>query len=174
MQFLILGLLLSGPLSAYETRKQFSGGISLFYSASLGSIQRALGVLDSQGWVTREESGGTGRPRHLYFITESGREAWRDWMLSPITESDAEQIALSKVYLLGNMAPEDRVEAIMLLRRRAAADLERLVELRVEIDATPASEQLGDVARFRLATLDYGIRAHDLMGRWLSELESSC
>ena len=173
MQFLILGLLLYGPLSGYEIRKQFTGGISLFYSASLGSIQRALGVLDSQGWVTKEESVGTGRPRHLHSITELGRQAWRDWMLSPITESDAEQTALSKVYVLGSMPPEDHAECIMLLRRRARVDFERLVELRAEIDATPAPEQLRDVARFRLATLDYGIRAHDLMGRWLSELESS-
>ena len=94
-------------------------------------------------------------------------------MLSTITESDAEQTALSKVYLLGSMPPEDHAECIMLLRRRARVDFERLVELRAEIDATPAPEQLRDVVRFRLATLDYGIRAHDLMGRWLSELESS-
>ena len=172
MQFLILGLLLHGPLSGYEVRKRFTAGISLFYSASLGSIQRALGVLESRGWATKQESAGSVRPRHLYSITESGRAAWRDWMLSPITESDAEQTALAKVYLLGSMAPDDRAEALTLLRRRAAADLERLVALRTDLDTTPVPEQLRDVARFRLATLDYGIRAHELMERWLDELES--
>ena len=173
MQFLILGLLLHGPLSGYELRKQFTAGISLFYSASLGSIQRALGVLDSQGWVTKQGSVGTGRPKHLYSITQAGRKAWRDWMLSPITESDAEQIALAKVYVLGDLPSEDRAEGIALLRRRAAEDFERLVALRAEIDTTSAPEKLADVARFRFATLDYGIRAHELMVRWLNELESS-
>jgi len=172
MQFLILGLLLPGPLSGYELRKRFTAGISLFYSASLGSIQRALGVLDSQGWVTKHEAADSHRPRHLYSVTASGRAAWRDWMLSPITESDAEQTALAKVYLLGSMTSEDRAEALTLLRRRAVADLERLVTLRTELDTTPVPEQMRDVARFRLATLDYGIRTHELMVCWLDELES--
>ncbi|KDA06784.1 hypothetical protein DC31_07180 [Microbacterium sp. CH12i] len=170
MQFLILGLLIHGPLSAYEVRKRFTADISLFYSASLGSIQRALGMLDSQGWATKQVFSGPGRPKHLYAITESGREAWRDWMLSPITESDAEQGALAKVYLLGSMAPEDRAEVVTLLRRRTTADLERLTALRIEIDATPIPEPFRDVARFRRATLDYGVRAHELMARWLDEL----
>ncbi|ALJ21738.1 PadR family transcriptional regulator [Microbacterium sp. No. 7] len=173
MQFLILGLLLHGPLSAYELRKRFTAGISLFYAASLGGIQRALGVLEAQGRVTKEASAGPGRPKHLYAVTESGRAAWHDWMLSPITESDAEQIGLAKVYLLGSMPPEDRAEVVSLLRRRTAADLERLTALRAEIDATPIPERSRDVARFRRATLDYGIRAHELMVRWLDELESA-
>lgn len=173
MQFLILGLLLHGPLSGYGLRKQFAAGISLFYSASLGGIQRSLGLLEARGWVTKQESADSRRPRHLYVITESGREVWRDWMLAPITESDAEQVALAKVYLLGSLPPENRGESIDLLRHRAAADLDRLARLRAEIDVTRVPEELKETVRFRLATLDYGIRAHELMVRWLSELESA-
>lgn len=171
MQFLILGLLIHGPLSAYELRKRFTADISLFYSASLGSIQRALGLLDSQRWATKHVVSGPGRTKHLYAITESGRESWRAWMLSPITESDAEQVGLTKVYLLGSMPPEDRAAVVALLRRRTTADLERLTTLQVELDAAPIPEQFLDVARFRRATLEYGVRAHELMARWLDELE---
>ena len=173
MQFLILGLLLHGPLSAYDLRKRFTAGISLFYSASLGSIQRALGALEAQGWVTTEVVTGPGRRKHLHTVTESGRNAWREWMVSPISESDAEQVALAKVYLLGSMPPEDRDEVIGALRRRAGADLDRLTSLRAEIDAQTVPEQFRDVMRFRQATLDYGIRSHELMTRWLDELESA-
>ena len=49
MRFLILGILLDGPLSLYDMRKQFAAGISLFYTASSGSIQRALGQLARMG-----------------------------------------------------------------------------------------------------------------------------
>lgn len=170
MQFVILGLLLEGPLSAYELRKRFTAGISLFYSASLGSIQRALALLDSRGWVTKDEARASGRPKHLYAVTPAGRDAWRDWMLSPLTEADTEQIALAKVYLLGSLERQDRAECIALLRRRAGADLERLIALRASIRTTPVPEELQDVARYRLATLDYGIRAHELMARWLDEV----
>jgi DNA-binding PadR family transcriptional regulator len=173
VQFLILGLLLHGPLSGYGLRKQFTAGISLFYSASLGGIQRSLALLDARGWVARQASADSGRSRYLYSITDSGREAWRDWMLSPITESNAEQTALAKVYLLDSLPTEDRGDCIDLLCRRAASDLNRLARLRAEIDVAHAPKQLEEAARFRLATLDYGIRAHELMVRWLGELEAA-
>lgn len=173
MQFVILGLLLRGPLSAYEVRKRFTAGISLFYSASLGSIQRALQALDAQGWVTQDEVTDSGRPKHLFTITESGQRAWRDWMGAPVTDSDAEQTTLAKVFLLGSLPPEARADSLAHLRERADADLERLTALRADIQATPAAEPLQDVMRYRLATLDYGIRAHELMVRWLNELESA-
>lgn len=123
--------------------------------------------------MTKDELSDSGRPKHLYSITESGHETWRGWMLSPITDSDAEQITLAKVYLLGSMPSENRVESLALLRRRADADLERLTVLRAGIHVAPVREQEQDVARYRLATLDYGIRAHELMVRWLDELESA-
>lgn len=173
MQFLILGLLLHEPLSAYDVRKRFSAGISLFYAASLGGIQRALSVLHTQGWATKQALAGAGRPKHVYSITESGAAAWRDWMLEPITESDAEQSALAKVYLLGSMALEDRADVIRTLNERAARDLERLTALRTQLDASLVPDELRDIARFRRATLDYGIRSHELMSQWLSEVEPS-
>ena len=94
-------------------------------------------------------------------------------MRAPIAGSDAEQTALAKVYLLGSLTPGDRASSIDQLRRRAETDLGRLVALRAEIDVTAVPPQLRETARFRLATLDYGIRAHELMVRWLNELEFS-
>ncbi len=53
MQQVILGLLiLHGPLSLYAVQRQFQQGVSLFYSASFGSIQRALKQLAEQGLAT--------------------------------------------------------------------------------------------------------------------------
>lgn len=42
MANVILGLLMLWPQSLYELTKSFEAGISLFYSASTGSIKRAL------------------------------------------------------------------------------------------------------------------------------------
>lgn len=75
------------------------------------------------------------------------------------------------MYLLGSMPPEDRAEVVTLLRRRTTTDLERLTALRIEIDATPIPELFRDIARFRRATLDYEVRAHELLACWLDELE---
>ncbi|MFD2757608.1 PadR family transcriptional regulator [Gulosibacter faecalis] len=173
MRFVLLGLLLQRPCSAYELRKQFTTGISLFYSASLGSIQRALEVLEAKGLVEKHRSTDTGRPKNLYVITGPGREAWREWMRSPITESDVEQVTLAKIYLLGSMPREEQEGVLTVIRGRVTTDLERLVRLREEIHATTVPEQHRQTAHYRLATLDYGVRAHELMADWLDELRTS-
>ena len=77
MQYVILGLLLGGPLSLYDVRKRFSAGISLFYSASLGSLQRALQQLVADGSVTVADAVGDARGKKLHSVTERGRERWR-------------------------------------------------------------------------------------------------
>ncbi|OUZ09700.1 hypothetical protein BHE97_09545 [Aeromicrobium sp. PE09-221] len=171
MQFLILGLLLDGPLSLYDLRKRFASGISLFYAASFGSIQRALGHLESNGWATRVDADDSRRRKKLYVIEESGRSAWREWMLSPITGTDPEPTMLAKVYLLGRLPDQDRGECLRLLRERIVGDEEALASLATGLDETEIPGDLREVYRYRRATLDYGIRVHTLMTQWLDELE---
>ncbi|MBM9464993.1 helix-turn-helix transcriptional regulator [Aeromicrobium sp. YIM 150415] len=173
MQFLILGLLLDGPLSLYDVRKRFAAGISLFYAASFGSIQRALGQVESKGWVTRVDADDSRRRKKLYVIEDSGRRAWREWMLSPITGSDPEPTMLAKVYLLGSLPAADRGDCLRMLRERIAADADRLVSLAAELDETEIPDDVREVYGYRRATLDHGIRAQALTARWLDELETS-
>ena len=171
MQFLILGLLLDGPLSLYDVRKRFAAGISLFYAASFGGIQRALAQLESHEWVTRVDAEDSRRRKRLYVIEDAGRRAWREWMLSPITGSDAEPLILAKVYLLGSLPAGDRGECLRMLRERVAADADRLTSLAMELDETEIPDDAREVFGYRRATLDYGIRSHALMAQWLDELE---
>ena len=51
MAHVILGLLLIAPQSLYGLVKAFEAGVSLFYSASSGSIKRALDGLLAQGLI---------------------------------------------------------------------------------------------------------------------------
>ena len=80
MQFVILGLLMIAPMSLYDLHKQFAAGPSLFYSASFGSLQRALRQLIAQGWATVTDASSSGRPRNLHAPTAEGIAAWREWM----------------------------------------------------------------------------------------------
>lgn len=171
MQFLILGILLDGPHSLYDVRKRFAAGISLFYAASFGSIQRALGQLVSQGWVTTTDADDSPRRKRLYIINEAGRAAWREWMHAPITASDAEPAMLAKVYLLGQLPAADRGACVAVLRARISADADRLTSLAEQHDAAVVPDDAHEIYRYRRATLDYGLRAHDLVLQWLDELE---
>ena len=123
---MILGLLLSGPLSLYDVRKRFAAGISHFYSASSGSIERALRRLVSEGTATVAAEAGSARGRRLYRITDAGRAAWREWMHAPTPPgSDAETTALAKVFLLGRLDdPHEQAQVLSGIRAEAEASRE--------------------------------------------------
>lgn len=173
MQFLILGILLGGPLSLYDVHKHFAGGISLFYAASFGSIQRALRQLEEKGWVHAVEAEDSRRRKKLHMLTEAGRAAWREWMHEPITGSDAEPTILARVYLLGHLPKGERSDCLEKMRARLTGDLDALESLAVRVDSVAIPDDAADAHRYRRATLDYGIRSHSLALAWLEDLRRS-
>lgn len=173
MQFLILGILLEGPLALYDVHKRFTGGISLFYAASFGSIQRALRLLDGQGWAAPVDAPDARRRKKLYVISAAGRRAWQEWMLSPLTGSDSEQMMLARVYLLGSLPESERAATIAMIRSRISEDGAALSDLARHVDDAEVPNDLAAVVRYRRATLEFGIRSHALALEWLDELEKS-
>lgn len=171
MRFVILGLLLSGPLSLYDVHKQFSGSISLFYAASFGSIQRALKQAQAEGWVTVEASSDSRRGKKLYEVTALGRKEWHEWMMTPVTGSNAESLMLAKAYLLGRLPVVERSECLAVLRAKMVEDAEALTSLAADLDNIETAPRLREVYRYQRATLNYGIRSHALALAWLDELE---
>lgn len=172
MQFVILGLLMIAPMSLYDLHKQFAAGPSLFYSASFGSLQRALRQLETRGWVTVTDASSSGRRRNLHAPTPEGIEAWREWMREPIGGANAETSMLAKVFLLG-LLPEgaERDAALGVLRAGAEAALAELRAVAAGLDAASIPDEYAGIFRYQRATLDYGLRSHELALAWLSELD---
>ncbi len=172
MQYVILGLLLTGPLSLYDVRKRFAAGISLFYGAGFGSIQRALRQLVDAGAVTVTEASDSRRGKKLYALTDDGRRRWRAWMLEPIpVGQEAETLILAKVFLLGRLAEQDDRAAVLAAAREcAASSLAGLRDLDAGLDGAAVPEEHRTAFGYQRATLVYGLRAHDLLATWLAEL----
>ncbi|WP_109210378.1 MULTISPECIES: PadR family transcriptional regulator [Microbacterium] len=171
MQQVILGLLiLHGPLSLYAVQRHFQQGVSLFYSASFGSIQRALKQLAALGYATVTDAASDARGTKPYTVTDAGRQAWRDWMVSPVAGADAETTMLARVFFLGLLHPQERGPVLDALRSRIDTDLAELETVARSIDAGEIPAQYADVFRFQRATLDYGIRSHRLARDWLEDL----
>lgn len=171
MQFVILGLLLGGPLSLYDLQKRFASGISLFYSTSSGSIQRALQHLAADGAVIVADADDTRRGRKVHRITDIGRARWRAWMIAPVADgTDAETTVLAKVFLLGRLdLADDRAQVVRGVRAYVDESSRVLEELAADLDARAPDL---DASRRRLlvfqrATLDYGLRSHALMREWI-------
>lgn len=172
MQQVILGLLiLHGPLSLYAVQRLFEQGVSLFYSASSGSIQRALRQLAERGLATATDASAGARASKPYAVTEAGRRTWHDWMVSPLDGGDAETTMLAKVFFLGLVADVgERDRVVDTIRTRIAADLAELEGLAAGLDAADVPPEHADVFAFQRATLDYGIRSHRLAREWCEEL----
>ena len=175
MHYVILGLLLDGPMSLYDVQKRFASGLAHFYSASSGSIERALRQIVADAHATTTDDPHSTRRRRLYRISPAGVAAWRAWMHAPTARgADAETTVLAKVFLLGRLDDDAEQRAALAgLRRESEAARDRLKAVATDVD----SQARGfDAAQQRVfvpqrATLDYGIRAHELLVGWLGELE---
>lgn len=174
MQQVILGLLiLHGPLSLYAVQRQFTQGVSLFYSASFGSIQRALRQLLERGLVTVDEASADARGRKPYTVTDAGVTAWREWMREPVVGGDLETTALSKTFFLGLLDdPGARREVVDGIRARIETDLAELQTVERSLDAAAVPPEYAEVFRFQRATLEYGIRSHEHARAWFEALST--
>lgn len=160
MAHVILGLLMLWPQSLYELTKNFEAGVSLFYSASTGSIKRALDRLLDAGWIGVHAERGP-RGKKVYEITEAGSEEFRRWMLDGSFGGDSETAILARTYFLGLIPAQDRGIVAGHVQRRISEDLARLERLEALLPTIDVPEGLQEVATYQRATLEYGL----LVGR---------
>ncbi|MBR8742373.1 PadR family transcriptional regulator [Nocardiopsis sp. MG754419] len=166
MAHVILGMLLITPQSLYDLIKSFEAGVSLFYSASSGSIKRALDGLLARGHIEVASVEAGARGRKVYRVTDAGHEEFRSWMLGEPTGPDTEVSALSRLYFLGLIEPDERAPVLRRITERFEADLARLTELDRRIDARDIPEEYHDILEHQRATLAYGIAAQRFAIDW--------
>lgn len=170
MAHVILGLLLIAPRSLYDLIKGFESGVALFYSASSGSIKRSLDALLEQGRIEVAHVEPGGRGRKTYRVTDAGRAHFHEWIRSTPSGSDIETAALSRLYFLGLVPPDERGDVLRAVTGRIEADLATLTRLEDSLESVEVPADLTDVARFQRATLDYGLASHRFAAKFLTDL----
>ncbi|MDX5318420.1 MAG: PadR family transcriptional regulator [Actinomycetes bacterium] len=165
----ILGLLLTGPQTLYSLRKHFERVISLFYSASLGSLRTAVLALEERGLVTASDGVVSGRNRRTYAITDAGRAAFREWMASPIT-GDLERTALAKLFFLGHLPAAERPRVLASITARVENDEAELIALARQLDSLEVPERHRDLFRYQRLVLDYGLLTHRVAREFFAEI----
>ncbi|UFU08112.1 PadR family transcriptional regulator [Ruania halotolerans] len=166
MAHVILGLLLIGPQSLYGLVKAFEAGPSLFYSASSGSIKRALDGLLADGLIEVVSSDPGARGKKVYGVTDAGAAAFRHWMTSEIVGPDLETAILPRQFFLGLIAPSERAEVLRLIVARIETDLARLESLDQHLDTLEVPDGYQDIAAHQRATLSYGLDSHRFAADW--------
>lgn len=168
MAHVILGLLLIYPQSLYDLIKNFEAGVSLFYSASSGSIKRALDNLLAAGSIEVASTEAGARGRKVYQVTDRGKGEFHAWMTGPFS-GNLETAALSRLYFLGLITAEERPPVLQRMRDATAAQLTQLTTLRDQISTLEIPDELREVAQFQSATLDYGIHSHQASLDWFTD-----
>lgn len=172
MANVILGLLLLRSMSLYDLIRAFEAGVSLIYSASSGSIKRALDSLLAAGHVEVESIDKGARGRKVYRVTTAGRDAFHTWMVGDISESNTETAALSRLHFLGLIEPAERAGVLTRIEARIAADLAQFEALTAEVEQFVVPPELADVARYQKATLAYGLASHRFALDWFRTLRA--
>lgn len=171
MENVILGLLMIRPMTVYEINGAFKAGISLFFSASYGSIQSALGKLLESGKISFEESDETGRHKKTYSVTGKGKDAFHAWMESPLPEGKLEVNILSKIYFLGLVrGARTRLAILRDIRARIDNAMDELRDLKTAETGKKRSGKAAEVSFYQMRILDYGINSLSAAQKWVDEM----
>ena len=198
MDKIILGILMLYRMTAYELRNFIKNNFKSMYSDSLGSIQAALKKLFELEMVTFEELVEKGVNKKRYSITETGREALIEWIKIPINTSKTKNYDFGKLFFMGYVSKKDQKTLIDKIILSLEEEYEALKKLKESIDADEESEEIKnylltdieykeriknldkgkelienirEISKFTLATLDYGIDVTAFNIEWFKKLK---
>lgn len=135
IKYVVLGYLSWRPMTGYDVKKIIADSETLLWTASNNQIYHALVELHKDEWVTKSIEDQVGAPdRHVYTITEAGKQALREWIMS---EPEPPQ---TKKPFLNQLMWADSLDAQELDERLEAylnAVGEKLFFIRVQADQRP-------------------------------------
>jgi PadR family transcriptional regulator AphA len=163
----LLGLLSLRPMSGYDIRQLISESIGHFWSESYGQIYPGLKQLAAEGLVEKKTERNKGKPdRHLYSITQEGRERLREWLKIPVAEEVARNELLLKLFFGSHVsisANREHVRSNMEFHHRSLKVYTAMAkQLRLDAANDPNLP-------YWLITLNHGKHYSGAMLRWCKE-----
>lgn len=199
MDKIILGILMLKRMTAYEIRNIIRSNFKSMCSDSLGSIQAALKKLSELEMVTFEELVEKGVNKKRYAITDTGQESLIEWIKIPIDTSKTKNLDFGKLLFMGYVSKdvqEELINKIILSLEREYMELKKLkesihaenerasLEKYLSTDAEyeerirdlnkgkDISENIEEISKFTLATLDYGIDIAAFNIKWFKKFKN--
>jgi DNA-binding PadR family transcriptional regulator len=154
-----LGLLAHEPGSGYDLLRHFEKSMANVWPATQSQLYGELIKLADAGLIEVSDIGPRGRKE--YRITEAGRAELRRWVTNPQDDPPFRSTPLLRVFLLGEIPPEDARKHMVTMVEHADAEVRRLEELRDSIDW---DEDEG--LFYGRAALEYGLRVNAMEAEW--------
>ncbi len=154
-----LGLLAQRPGSGYDLLRTFEKTMANVWPATQSQLYGELNKLADTGLIEITDIGPRGRKE--YRITPDGRGELQRWVTSPEDDPPLRDASLLRVFLLGEIAPQQARKHMVAVAEHAEAEVKRLEVLRDSIDWTD-----GDSLFFGRAALEYGLRRYAMDADW--------
>lgn len=173
LEYAILGFLNYKPMSGYDLKKMFDDSVRHFWYADQSQIYRTLNRLYEQEWVTREVIEQDNRPdRKQYAISEQGRQALQQWLVSKPNEGAPHSSPLIQVFFSGQFPDEVAVKMFEFLDHAMDGMLAEYGKIPEKIEEYRGMLQSDREMYFWNATLDLGVRIAKAQQEWARDLIS--
>lgn len=173
MEFVILGLLTLHTMTVYEIKKALERGVSLFYSASFGSINAAVDKMLAKGWISGQEAVENGRNKRIFHLTPAGRQAFQDWLASEIEAEKVKDPALTRLYFMGFSDAQERIHVLETHIQNLRQTLEQLKFIHQQTAHLQIPPEMQTTTKFQLLTLQYGRDFYAFNIRWYETILES-
>jgi PadR family transcriptional regulator AphA len=168
-RYAVLGFLSWRPGSGYDLRRAISESVGNFWNESYGQIYPVLRELEHEGLARRTVEQTAGKPdRHVYTITDAGRNELRRWLEQPCDPHIYRVEVLIKLYFGEQVSVESSLAHVARYRAEHEALLARYQAIREHL-----LRDFSDDPRlsFWLLTVDCGLRVGRAYTEWCDRAE---
>jgi DNA-binding PadR family transcriptional regulator len=159
LRYATLGLLAQYPGSGYDLLKRFEWSMANVWSATQSQLYGELNKLADAGLIEVSDIGPRGRKE--YRITEAGRNELVRWINDTGDDPPMRRPDLVRVFLLGELSPDDARRYAARFAEHAASELKRLEQLRDSVDWGDS-----DTDFYGRAALEFGLRDAAMEEQW--------
>ena len=166
-KYAILGILSMGPKSGYDIKKIFEKITSNFWKESYGQIYPILKRLFDRGLAIRSIEKKVGRPdRHIYSITDKGREVLQKWLIEPVERHIGRHEMPLKLFFGLQVSIADNIRQVEHFRDLHSKELDDTIAIEEQLKTKKIDDP--NLA-FWMMTVSYGKHANNAILSWCEE-----
>ena len=138
-KYAVLGLLNAAPMTGYIIKKNFDYTIKKFWPVSYGGLYPALHKLTEEGYIQVHKQKTEGRGKISYIITDEGKKALNEWLLSKTSDIQCKDEYMLKIFISKDLTDEAR---IMIMKEYLYKKEEELKSILTLIDMSSRNEAI--------------------------------
>ena len=170
-KYAILGILSMDAMSGYDIKKMFKKIAANFWNESYGQIYPILKRLAEQELATSSIEKQTGKPdRHVYSLTNKGREALQQWLIEPVGRQIGRHELLLKLFFGVQVSLGDNIRQVEHFQDLHRKELEDLKAIEGHLKTEKRNDPNLD---YWLMTVSYGKHVNKAILNWCEETLSA-